>query len=417
MTRQRARQPSPSRKGGLGRLLLAAAPWLGSAAFGTLWLKARAAPRPGLSHQEVSTPEHFERVEPGRGRMAAHPHHIPWSGWRDVLWRTYREIGRDRLNVVAGGVTFYSLLAIFPAIGVFVSLYGLIADVGQVSAQLGELAAFVPREILGLVGEQMIRLASERQASLSVAFAVSLFLSVWTANAAMGALFDGLNVAYDEDEKRNFVVRRAITMAFTAAALLFITATTAILVALPPALLWLGWEGGAAWVIPLRWLLLLALAAAAFSVLYRYGPSRQKARWRWTSWGAVLAAVGWIGGSLGFSWYLNNVAHYDVTYGSLGVVIGFMVWIWFSVMVVLLGAELNAEIEHQTALDSTTGAPLPMGERGAAMADTVGLPFLGVRDLFSNGRRQVGNLLRPLRRTRSPEPPAATPDPRRSGAR
>jgi membrane protein len=233
----------------------------------------------------------------------------------------------------------------------------------------------------------------------------------------VAALFDGLNIAYDEEEKRNFFVRRAITLAFTVGAILFITVTTGILVALPIAFRWLGLADGAAWVIPLRWILLLVLATVAFSLLYRYGPSRQKARWRWINGGAVAAAFGWIGGSLGFSWYLNNVAHYDVTYGSLGAVIGFMVWIWFSIMVVLLGAELNAEIEHQTALDSTTGAPMPMGQRGAAMADTVGLPFRGVRDLYSNGRRQVVNLLRPLRRTRPPEPPAATPGPRRSRAR
>jgi membrane protein len=409
----KTQQPS-KRKGGLGRVLLALAPWAGALAFGSLWLKARAEPRPGLSHQAIAAPEHFEQTEPGRGRLAAHPHAIPLRGWKDILWRTYREIGRDRLNVVAGGVTFYSLLALFPAIGVFVSIYGLVADVGQVREQLGDLAAFIPPDILNLVGDQMVRLAGQRQASLSVAFAVSFLLSIWTANAGMAALFDGLNVAYDETEKRNFFVLRGITLGFTVGAILFITATTGILVALPIALLWLGWAGSAAWVIPLRWVLLLAVATFAFTMLYRYGPSRQKARWRWISWGAVAAAFGWIGGSLGFSWYLNNVAHYDVTYGSLGAVIGFMVWIWFSIMVVLLGAELNAEIEHQTALDSTTGAPMPMGERGAAMADTVGLPFLGVRDLVNNGRRQVGNL---LRRTRPPEPPAATPDPRRSKAR
>ncbi len=132
------------------------------------------------------------------------------------------------------------------------------------------------------------------------------------------------------------------------------------------------------WLAPFRWVVLTALAACAFAVLYRFGPSRQHAQWRWVRWGALFAAIAWIVGSLGFSWYVNNVAHYDVTYGSLGAAVGFMMWIWFSVMVVLIGAELNAEIEHQTALDSTTGAPLPMGVRGAAMADTVGRPFVGV---------------------------------------
>ena len=152
--------------------------------------------------------------------------------------------------------------------------------------------------------------------------------------------------------------------------------------------------------IPLRWLLLLGLAAFAFAIIYRYGPSRRPARWRWITPGAVQSAIAWVLGSLGFSWYVNNVAHFQVTYGSLGAIIGFMTWIWFSVMVVLIGAELNAEIEHQTALDTTIGPERPMGHRGAVMADTVGLAFVGFRKgagiLWRDTRRQVGNLARPL---------------------
>jgi membrane protein len=344
----------------------------------------------------VAAPEHFEALEPGRGRLAEHPHNIPWRGWRDVAWRTYREVSHDRLTAVAGSVTFYTLLAIFPALGVFVSLYGLIADVSQVSDQLIALNMVFPRQVVGIVGDQMIRLTTQRPEALSLAFVVSLLLSVWSSNAAMKALFEGLNVAYDEDEKRNFILRSALTYVFTAALILFLTAMTGILVAAPPMLAELGlWSG---WLIPARWLLLLGLATAAFAIVYRYGPCRARARWRWVTWGAAGAAAAWMSGSLAFSWYLNHVAHFDVTYGSLGAVIGFMLWIWFSVMVVLIGAELNAEIEHQTALDSTTGAPLPMGQRGAAMADTVGLAFVGVRKgvgiLWRDTRRQVGNLVK-----------------------
>jgi membrane protein len=372
------------------------------AALGALWVQSAAKPRPGLSKQEIASPEHFEALEPGRGRLAEHPHHIPWKGWRDVLWRTYREISHDRLTAVAGSVTFYTLLAIFPALGVFVSLYGLIADVSQVSDQLVQMAAVFPSAVLSIVGDQMIRLTTQRPESLSVAFVVSLLLSVWSSNAAMKSLFEGLNVAYDENEKRNFFLRSALTYAFTFALILFLTAMTGILVAAPVVLDRLGlWSG---WLIPARWLLLLGLASAAFSIVYRYGPCRSRARWRWVTWGAAAAAAIWLLGSLVFSWYLNNVAHFDITYGSLGAVIGFMLWIWFSVMVVLVGAELNAEIEHQTALDSTTGAPKPMGARGAAMADTVGLAFVGVRKgvgiLWRDTRRQVGNLV-----GRPPKPP------------
>jgi membrane protein len=314
------------------------------------------------------------------------------TGWRDVLWRTWLEVNADKLPSVAAGVTFYTLLAIFPAVGAFVSLYGLFADVGAVRGQLNDLAAFVPRDVLKLVGDQMMQLATRQDAGLSLALALSVLLSLWTANAGVAALFDGLNVAYDETEKRNFVLRRAVTYGFTAALVGFATVVTAVLVAAP---IYLRRQGLIdSWLVPFRWVVLTALAACAFAVLYRFGPSRAHARWRWVRWGAAFAAAAWIGGSLGFSWYVNHVAHYDVTYGSLGAAVGFMMWIWFSVMVVLIGAELNAEIEHQTALDSTTGAPLPMGVRGAAMADTVGKPFKGVRKLWGDEWAKIGKLRR-----------------------
>lgn len=357
-------------------------------------LPAETEPLRGLSRQVVAGPEHFERQEPGRGRVADHPRHIPWSGWKDILWRTMREIGRDRLTVVAGSVTYYTLLAIFPALGVFVSVYGLVADVRTVETQLAQLSAIFPPEAVRLIGEQMIRLATGRTGGLSLAFAISLLVSIWSASAGMKSLFDGLNIAYDETEKRNYFLRTAITYGFTLALVLFLAAISGILVVAP--LVLDAFRLQDAWLIAARWPMVYAVAALAFAVVYRFGPSRERARWRWVAPGALAAAALWMAGSGGFSWYLNNVARLDATYGSLGAVVGFMLWIWFSVMVVLVGAELNAEIEHQTALDSTTGAPMPMGQRGAAMADTVGLRFTGVRQEASGVaamlRRQVAAL-------------------------
>lgn len=362
-------------------------PWAGAAAFAWLWLRERRAARDDLSKTGVAALA--EAREPGRGRHAPSPPRIPPKGWKDVLWRVWLEIGRDRLMATAGGVTFYTLLAIFPAIGAFVSLYGLFADVGEVSRQLSDLAAFVPAGALALVAEQMVRLATARAETLSAAFVVSLLLSVWSANAGVAALFDGLNVIYGEREKRNFFVRRLLTYAFTFCAIIFLTMVTAILVAAPIALQLLGLRETL--LLPLRWILLLGITAASFAVVYRYGPSREQARWRWVWVGAIAAAAGWIGGSLGFSWYLNHVAHYDVTYGPLGAIMGFMMWIWVSVVAVLLGAELNAEMEHQTLKDTTTGAPKPLGLRGAVMADTVGPSFGG-------WRRQAGLVWAMLKR-------------------
>lgn len=380
-----------------------AAPWIGFVAMTELWRRSHQRVRGGLSVDAIASPQAFAAAEPRRGRTAQGPHAIPPLGWKDIAWRTYQEIGRDRLPSVAGGVTFYTLLALFPAMGVFVSLYGLIADVGAVQAQLDSMASVFPAEVINIVGEQMLRLANRPSATLSVAFLVSLLLSVWSANAGMKALFDGLNVAYDEEEKRHYVTRTGLTYVFTFGALLFLVVMSAVLVAAPIAFERLGLEELALIWIPLRWLILLAMAAGAFGVIYRYAPCRARARWRWVSVGAVLAAGFWLVGSLGFSWYLNNVAHYDVTYGSLGAVVAFMTWIWFSVMVVLVGAEINAEIEHQTALDTTIGPAKPMGERGAAMADSVGLAFhLDISKIkdkaVSDSLRQAERVRRALRR-------------------
>ncbi|WP_340647620.1 YihY/virulence factor BrkB family protein [Phenylobacterium sp.] len=382
----------------LAPIAFQAAPWVALAALAAFWPRKSGKPKPGLSVQAHAEPESFEVAEPGRGRLADAPHRIPMRGWKDVVWRTYREITHDRLSAVAGGVTFYTLLALFPAIGVFVSLYGLFNDVTAVQTQLVQFGSVIPGSVIQIVGDQMLRLAMRPDASLSVAFVISLLLSVWSANAGMKALFDGLNIAYDEAEKRNYVVRTAMTYAFTLGLLIFLTLVSAILVAVPIVLKDMGFYDFADVWLPLRWMLILLLAATAFSLAYRYGPCRARARWRWVSAGGAFASFMWLGGSLGFSWYVNNVAHFDVTYGSLGAVIGFMLWIWFSVMVVLIGAELNAEIEHQTALDSTTGPPQPMGVRGAAMADTVGLAFhLDVKKLTSkvwiDGRDQAERVL------------------------
>jgi membrane protein len=378
-----------------------AAPWALAAALAAGWWRSgRARPGPpaqsGPARGAAAQPEQYEREAPGRGRLAGAPHRIPWPGWKDILWRTWREVGRDRLPVVAGGITYYTLLAIFPALAAFVSIYGLVADVGAVRDQLRQLSQVFPQEVVRLLGDQMMRLATERESNLSLAALVSVLLSIWSANIGMKTLFDGLNVAYEEIETRNYFVRSGLTYAFTLALLLFMVVVAAILVAAPIVLEALGLRTDL--LIAARWLVLFCVAAAAFAIAYRFGPCRAHARWRWVVAGALFAAFAWLAGSAGFSWYLNNVAHLQVTYGSLGAVIGFMLWVWFSALMVLIGGELNAEIEHQTALDSTIGPPKPIGRRGAAMADTVGRPFFGVRRgagmLRDMLRRQWGRLAR-----------------------
>ena len=308
----------------------------------------------------------------GRGRNADTPSDIPAPGWKDILWRIWENLGDHRLLAIAAGVTFYALLAIFPAIAALVSLYGLFADPGTIGKNLNDLASFMPGGATEVISDQINRLTSQGAGKLGVTFVVSLAISLWSANAGMKAIFDALNVVYAEHEKRSFFKLNLISLSFTAAAILILILAIASVAVVPAIVSFFGLSG-ASWVVTLiRWPLMIAVVALLLACLYRWGPSREEAKWRWITWGSAFASVVWLGSSLLFSWYVSNFGSYNKTYGSLGAVIGFMTWIWLSVIVKLVGAELDAEMEHQTARDTTTGGGKPMGARGARMADTVG---------------------------------------------
>ena len=312
-----------------------------------------------------------ELAHPGHGRDATAPRHIPLRGWRDIFWRTWNAFTRDNIPQVAGGVAFFALLAVFPGIGVFVSLYGLFSNVDTAQAQLSLLQGVLPEAALQLVGDQMLRLAAARHTGLGVAFLVSLVVSLWSANAGMKALIVGLNVAFEEHEKRSLIRLNLVSLTFTVGMLAFLLASIGAIVEAPLALAFLGRQSVALTV--LRWPMLLLGAMAGLALLYRFGPSRNQEQWRWVSWGSVAAALLWLAASLLFSFYVGHFGSYDRTYGSLGAAVGFMTWIWISTITVLFGAELNSEIEHQTAVHTTvSGAPQVMGQRGAYMADTLG---------------------------------------------
>jgi membrane protein len=311
--------------------------------------------------------------EHGRGRKAVSPWQIPWAGWKDIFWRTYAEIQEDRLVAVAAGVVFYALLAIFPAITAIVSLYGLFTDAATINDHLSLAAGFLPQGALDIIQEQVIRITSKGDAKLGLAFIFGLGLALWSANAGMKALIDALNVVYDETEKRGFIKLNLISLTLTLAAILSLLLAIAAVVVLPLLLGFIGLDSlGQLLLRILRWPALFLLVILGLAVLYRFGPSRTKAEWQWLSVGSVFAAIAWLITSALLSWYLGNFANYDATYGSLGAGIGLMMWLWISSLVILLGAELNSEIEHQTARDSTVGAEKPLGARGATMADTVG---------------------------------------------
>ena len=217
------------------------------------------------------------------------------------------------------------------------------------------------------------RLTAQGNTALGFAFVAGLLTSFWSTNAGVKAMFDALNVVYGESERRSFLKLNALSLLFTAGLLVFTIVAIAAIVILPTVLnvLFLGYS--TEWAIALlRWPALFVIVVLGLSMIYRFGPDRADAKWRWVSWGSVIAALLWMLVSMAFSWYVANFGNYNETYGSLGAVIGFMVWTWLSVSVVLLGGEFNAEMEHQTARDTTTGAPRPMGRRGAEMADTLG---------------------------------------------
>jgi membrane protein len=219
----------------------------------------------------------------------------------------------------------------------------------------------------------MTRLASQGGTTLGVSFLISLAVSLWTANSGVKGLFDALNVVYEEEEKRGFIKLNAITLTVTASSVVFILLSIAVVVALPVVLNYLPVPGVTSALVKLaRWPILFLVVTLALAVVYRYGPSRNEARWRWITWGSIFATIVWLAASALFSWYVANFGSYNKTYGSLGAIIGFMTWIWISIIVVLVGAKLNAEMEHQTARESTTDQPKPLGRRGAKMADTVG---------------------------------------------
>ena len=327
----------------------------------------------GRSSDEPAAAQHTRAQEFGRGRHAQAPWQIPWQGWKDILWRTYSQIGEDRLLAVAAGVVFYGLLAVFPAVTALVSLYGLFASPSAISDQLSLLAGILPQGAVEILREQIGRLTAGSGAKLGFGFIFGLAVALWSANAGIKAIMDALNVVYEEKEKRGFIKLNLISLAFTIAAIVSVLLALGAVVVLPVALSYLGLQNLTGLLFRLaRWPLLLLIVIFGLAVLYRYGSSRREPRWQWISVGSAFAAVAWLVSSALLSWYLASFADYDATYGSLGAAIGMMMWMWISAIVILFGAQLNSEIEHQTAHNSTVRGEKPLGARGAVMADTVG---------------------------------------------
>jgi membrane protein len=308
-----------------------------------------------------------------RGREAEHPGEIPPRGWKDILWRAWAEISDQNLFLIAGGVTYAVLLALFPGLAALVSLYGLAFDTAQIEKQVAALSGVLPAQTQELLSQELHSLVESSNGALGFAAIVGLLLALWSASRGMSGLITAINIAYEEKERRSFLTFNLIAIGLTlglvgggglAIALIAVLLAAVQLLTVGSATKWL--------LLLVQWPLLIVLVMLGLAVLYRFGPDRDKPQWRWVSPGAMVATVLWIVASIGFTVYVANFNSYDKTYGSLGGVVILLTWLYLSSLTVLLGAVINAQSERQTRKDSTEGPPRTMGQREAHAADTLG---------------------------------------------
>ncbi len=300
----------------------------------------------GVSDSDIA-PHERRRAAPHHDLVRPGVHETKPRGAWQILKNTGAGFMQDRVMTEAAGVTFYVLLSLFPAIASFISIYGLFNNTSSLAAQVDNLNGIMPGGGIDIIKDQVIALTSKGHQALGFAAIVSLAISLWSANSGIKSLFDALNVVYHEQETRGFIRRTLISFAFTLGGLAFLIIALFAVVAVPIVMNFIGFGNVTAILLAvLRWPLLLVVIALNLSLIYRFGPCRPDMRWQLFNWGVAGAALGWLLVSLIFSYYVANFGSYNKTYGSLGAVVGFMTWIWISTMVVLLGAELNAELER-----------------------------------------------------------------------
>ncbi|MBC7954103.1 MAG: YihY/virulence factor BrkB family protein [Rhodospirillaceae bacterium] len=315
-----------------------------------------------------------------RGREAGKPSDIPKAGWLDIAKRVWANISRFEVSVVSAGVAFNEFFALFPALAAGVSLYGLVADPATVNRQLGILAGFMPADVHSLVAGQLEGLTQASEGTLGLSLLIAVVIALWGATRGVKGMISGLNIVYQEPEQRGFLKYNLTALALTLGAIIFGLMALALVAAVPALLKFLPvGEPIQSLLSFLRWPLLAVFVLMGLAVVYRYAPSRDKPQWRWVSWGAVAAAALWLIGSGLFSLYAAKFGDFNKTYGSMAAVAVTLLWFQLTSFVVLLGGLINAEMEHQTAKDTTEGPSRPMGQRGANMADTLGVSGEKVR--------------------------------------
>jgi len=305
-------------------------------------------------HRPAEADQGKRAKPPAAAPLADSPAQIPARDW----WRSVKNVAGDivahRILAEAAAVTFYALLAIFPALAALISLYGLFADPSSIGAHLSGLHGVIPAGGMQIITDQIHTLTSTPQKALGFGAITGFLISLWSANAGVKSMFDALNAVYSERETRSFLHLTWLSLCFTIGILCFVILAIAAVIVLPTVLGYVGLGATTDVLLRLlRWPLLVLALGLFLAMVYRYGPSRKKAKWRWVSWGSASASFLWIVASIAFSYYVANFGSYNKTYGSLGAAVGFMTWIWISTIIVLTGAELNAELEQRTQKDTS----------------------------------------------------------------
>lgn len=305
-------------------------------------------------------------------RRAKHPFDVPWAAWRIIIRRTLAQMITDRITMVAAGCAFYATLALFPAISMMLFIYGMAFDPMTVEPQLQILKALLPGPGMALIDARVRQLVSHPPGQLTIGLLISLAITLWSAMTGTKSVLSAVNMAYGELEQRSFLRYQLVAFAITMCALIGAALAVATLVFLPVAFARLGLPESARGLIrSFSLLLLVGFVLVSLSLLFRFGPSRNRARWAWITPGSVVATLLWLAASWLFTWYVGAVASYDALYGPLGAVVAVMMWFYVTTFAVLLGAELNAQLELHTARDTTDGPPRPPGAHGAFVADHV----------------------------------------------
>ncbi len=306
------------------------------------------------------------------GSKAKQPFQIPASGWKQIGKRILKQIKADHVQIVSAGVAFYFFLAIFPTIAAALAIYSLVFDPSIIQEHLAELSATMPAQVFDILNQIISSSLEQSEGALGWSLAISILLSLWSANKGTSAIFEGVNIAYNETDDRGFIKKTLLTLSFTLGTVILGIVGIILVIAFPGFIDQLGlpelWQG----ILSIsRWVLMAILLILFMAAIYKIAPHRGNPQMKWISVGAVVATLFWLGGSLLFSWYVENFGSYGEAYGSFAAVIILLLWFFLFSFIVLLGAEINSEIEHQTNVDTTTGEPKPMGERDAYHADHI----------------------------------------------